>query len=564
MASYDLALFHAPSVYDFRKAFMFKSVISEVIPSFSVFDMYPYGFLTLTTWLTRKGYKVGLFNIAAKMMLDRDYDPLKTIREVDAKVYGIDLHWLVHAHGAIEVAKLIKREHPDSLVIFGGISSTYYWRELLDYKFIDAVVLGDTTEPVVEKLLKSVETGKEPNFRGLAYKWDGRIKFTGLPEPVTSLDQFKIDHGLLVKLAIKERDLCLVSPYSAFIEAPISAVITIKGCPFSCVTCGGSFHSYMNIFGRKRLAVKGNDAILEEVLSIASLSKMTIFFVGDLRLGRGLEGAIRLLKELKRYDLENPLMFEFFAPPPKELLKAMREAASTVYLQISPESQDENVRRAFGRPYGNDSLERFVRNSSEMGFDRLDLYFMVGLPYQTPQVVHNLHKYVERLFNQYDRLDAFVSPLAPFVDPGSLAFENPQAFGYKLLFKDLESHRRALTEKHWGFTLNYETYWMNRGDIVRATMKEYLNMGRVKLENGIISQEMYQLMKEKVDIDLSLYNALSKGMKINEDEIVDKLRDLDERREVLLKKELYPCDSLINTLKVPRPIKAILGVLARF
>ncbi len=564
MTDYDLALFHAPSVYDFRKAFTFKSFISEVIPSFSVFDMYPYGFLTIATWLSHRGYKVGLFNLAAKMMLDRNYDPLKTIRQVKAKVYGIDLHWLVHAHGAVEVARLIKEEHPDSLVVFGGISSTYYWRELLDYDFVDAVILGDSTEHLIEKFLDRVDKGQEPNVKGVAYKWNGRVKFTGLPEPVISLDQFKIDHNLLVKLAIKERDLCLISPYSAFIEAPISAVITVKGCPFSCVTCGGSFHSYMNIFGRKRLAVKSNDAILDEVLSIASLSKMTIFFVGDLRLGRGVQGAVKLLRELKRYDLENPLMFEFFAPPPRELLKAMREAASTVYLQISPESQDERVRRAFGRPYDNEALEKFVKNSSEMSFDRLDLYFMVGLPYQTPDVVKGLHKYVKRLLSEYKRLDAFVSPLAPFVDPGSLVFENPEAFGYRLLFRDLESHRRALTEKHWGFTLNYETNWMGRGDIVRSSLSEYLNMGRVKLESGVISDEMYELMQEKVEIDLSLYEALSKGVAIDHDRIAAKLKDLDERKEILLKKELYPCDTLINTLRVPRPIKMMLGMLARF
>ncbi len=563
MGDYDLALMHAPSVYDFRKTFMFKSVISEVIPSFSVFDMYPYGFLTLATWLKEKGFEVGIFNLAAKMMLSPGYDPVKTIKEVEAQVYGIDLHWLVHEHGAVEMARLIKREHPNSYVVMGGISSTYYWRDLLNYEFIDAVILGDTTEPILEEFLRRVEAGKDPEVRGVAYKKDGKIRFGGLPKPVTSLDEFKVDHRLLVKMAIKERDLCLVSPYSAFFEAPISAVITVKGCPYFCVTCGGSFHSYRNIFNRKSIAVKGNEAILDEVLSIASLSRMSIFFVGDLRLGRGVKGAIKLLREIKKYGLENPLIFEFHVPPPKELLVAMREAADTVYLQISPESQDERVRKAFGRPYGNDSLEKFIRNANELNFDRLDLYFMIGLPFQTPDVVRGLHKYVERLLINYNRLNAFVSPLAPFVDPGSLAFDNPEAYGYRLLFKDLESHRRALLEKHWGFTLNYETRWMRRPEIVRSTMEEYLNLGMVKAKTGVLSQEALELMRDKVELDLQIFEKLSRGLEIDEGDYIEKLKALDERREILLKKELYPCDSLINTLKVPRPLKAVLGSLIK-
>jgi radical SAM superfamily enzyme YgiQ (UPF0313 family) len=55
---------------------------------------------------------------------------------------GIDLHWLVHPHGALELTKLVK-EITGRPVILGGFTATYYWREVLEnYPFVDVVVLG--------------------------------------------------------------------------------------------------------------------------------------------------------------------------------------------------------------------------------------------------------------------------------------------------------------------------------------------------------------------------------------------------------------------------------------
>jgi hypothetical protein len=43
-----------------------------------------------------------------------------------------------------------------------------------------------------------------------------------------------------------------------------------------------------------------------------------------------------------------------------------------------------------------------------------------------------------------NRVIPFISPLAPFVDPGSRAFEEPEKHGYKLFARTLEEHRRQL------------------------------------------------------------------------------------------------------------------------
>ena len=40
--------------------------------------------------------------------------------------FGIDLHWLPHCHGSIEVARVVKKLHPKTPVIFGLGSPVVY------------------------------------------------------------------------------------------------------------------------------------------------------------------------------------------------------------------------------------------------------------------------------------------------------------------------------------------------------------------------------------------------------------------------------------------------------
>ena len=100
---------HAPSVYDFRKKPIFYGPVSDVIPSSPVFEMYPMGFMTISTHLQMAGFKTRIVNIAGLMLADEKFDAEERIRKLDADVYFIDLHWMPHAHGALELAKIVKR-----------------------------------------------------------------------------------------------------------------------------------------------------------------------------------------------------------------------------------------------------------------------------------------------------------------------------------------------------------------------------------------------------------------------------------------------------------------------
>ena len=87
--------------------------------------------------MSQKGYNTKIFNMG-KMLLDLRYRGISDlssiesfIKELSSSIYGIGLHWAAHAPGALELARLVKEYHPDSLVVLGGIASTYYHEEIL-------------------------------------------------------------------------------------------------------------------------------------------------------------------------------------------------------------------------------------------------------------------------------------------------------------------------------------------------------------------------------------------------------------------------------------------------
>jgi len=508
---FDVVFLHAPSIYDFRKTAKVYGPIADVIPSTPVFDMYPIGFFSLSSYLSSRGYKIGIVNLAARMLLDKDFDVERAIKGIEAEIFAIDLHWMVHSHGAIEVAKLVKKYHPNSAVVFGGLSATIYYKEVLSrYRQVDYVVLGDTTEVPLKMLAEHLLDGGRSleEIPNLAWRDREAVKTTGIKFVPKSLDEYAVDYREVVKIAARGGVLSAI-PFAGFLKEPIGAVLSYKGCVFNCATCGGSFCAYTTYFSRRCLGVKKPETLVSEIKSLEQYLRVPIFVVGDLQL-LGVKWIEKFVEGLRRERFSSEIFFEFFTPPPLDVLKLLSRAADSVYLQISPETHDESLRLKFGKPYSNSSLEAFIKRALSLEFARLDLYFMVGIPGQTLDSALAMPNYVERLYEQLStpqrhRLDVFVAPLAPFIDPGSRAFENPGAFGYKLRARTLEEHRRLLeSSRDWVEMLNYESEYISRSEIAYAVYQTAREFVKIKAENGVISWDQAKETLERVEI-------LSKG-----------------------------------------------------
>ncbi|UCF30134.1 MAG: TIGR04190 family B12-binding domain/radical SAM domain protein [bacterium] len=488
----DLLLVHVPSVFDFRERLTLYGPISDVIPSTPVFEMYPIGFATMSHYLDRLGFKVRILNLAVKMLRDRDFDPESYLKKFKPALFGLDLHWLTHIHGVVEAARLLKRLHPEIPIVLGGLTASYFHREILEsYPEIDYVIRGDCAEEPVAKLLSTIRWGGDPgNVPNLSYRRGEGIVEGAIELVPDSLDDFPLNYRHMIRQVHHHRDLTSYSPFRKWLFYPITAVLTCKGCIHDCVTCGGSLSAMKRVVNRHRIAFKDPKILAGEVSSIINYLRGPIFFVGDCLQG-GPEHFQEMMKALRPLRIKNEIMMEFFSPPGKEVLKEIASTFEHFNLEISPESHDEEVRKAFGRPFDNRSLEGFIEDARSVGCRRMDLFFMTGLPRQDCRSVLGTVDYCRSLMREFGsgiRLVPFVSPLAPFVDPGSDVFEEPGKYGYRLRFRTLEEHRQAMLALTWVDMLNYETRWMDRETIAVATYESAIGLSLLKSEHGQLSR----------------------------------------------------------------------------
>jgi radical SAM superfamily enzyme YgiQ (UPF0313 family) len=265
----------------------------------------------------------------------------------------------------------------------------------------------------------------------------------------------------------------------------------------------------------------------------------------------GEEYAQTLLDLLKKQKVDNHLVLEFFDIPDQDSLKRIASSIPHFNIQLSPESHDQKIRAGFGRPYDNQKMEGMIGSALEFGCQRLDLFFMIGLSHQNYQSVLDTVEYCDYLLERFGKgkgLHPYIAPLAPFVDPGSCVFENPEKFGYKLFFRTLEEHRRALLSPSWKHMLNYETHWMTKDEIVQSTYQGALRLNEIKYKHGLISFKKFKQIERGINEAIRVMDKIDE-MTANEGDCKVRMEVKDLRKQTNTLKTSTLCDK--NELKWP-------------
>ncbi|MBF0560230.1 MAG: TIGR04190 family B12-binding domain/radical SAM domain protein [Nitrospirae bacterium] len=550
MSKPDLILLHPPSVFNFRERPGFYGPVSDVVPSSTIFEIYPIGFLTMSEYLNRHGISVRIINLALKMLSSRSFDAGKYVKKLEAVAFGVDLHWLPHADGSLALAEMLKKYHPSTPVILGGLSATYYRDEIMsDYPFVDFIVRGDSTEEPLRLLMEAIKAGsgfeRVPNL-----VWrdsSGKVitnEFSFRPE---QLDYVNFDYVHLLKMAIKYRDPSGYIPFRYWLSYPVTAVFQCRGCIHNCGTCAGSSSSFKKLCIRDKPCFRPPELLADDIRRISEYTGAPVMALGDL-LQAGEKYATKFLETVRDYRIDNELTIEFFNPPSDEFIRKAAGCLKTFNVEISPESHDTKVRSTFGKHYDNAELERMIATLLDAGCKRIDIFFMIGLPYQDYESVMETVRYCERLLQKFNggerRILPLIAPLAPFIDPGSGIFEEPEKFGYRLFYRTLKEHRQAMLKPSWKYMLNYESEWMKRDDIVRATYDAALLLLDIKEKYAVLGKEKAAVIRDHIKRAKVLIERL------------DGTGDMDEatRAEIL---HLNNLDSVCDKHELEWPIKGL-------
>ncbi|MDZ4167924.1 MAG: TIGR04190 family B12-binding domain/radical SAM domain protein [Coriobacteriia bacterium] len=502
MPKADLVLLHAPSVYDFRETSIMYGPVSDLVPSSPIFEMYPLGFTTIAEYMERHGLMVRLVNLAVLMLHKPKFDVEKAIREMDPIAFGIDLHWAPHAHGSIEIARLCKKYHPDTPVVFGGFTASYYHEELIGYDCVDYVVRGDSTEEPFTRLMYALKRGGSvADIPNLTYKdASGAAVVNPLSHVPATFDHVNLDYRFSMRSVIRDRDMVSALPFKGWLSYPVSASLTCRGCTRNCVTCGGSATAFREHFGRDRVAFRDPELLVRDIAHIARHIPGPVFVLNDFRQA-GDDYVDAFITGLRRIDFKNPIGFEFFTPPTEDFYALLDENLNDYSVEVSAESHDDAVRAVFGKPYTWEALGASVEAAFRHGCQRFDLYFMTGIPTQTADSVLGTVEAVEQLYARTGndpRLLPFIGPMAPFLDPGSMVFEDPERYGYTLRARTLEEHRQRLIQPSWKYILNYVPDAMTLDEMVDSTYEAAIGLNRVKAKVGAVDERTANITERRV------------------------------------------------------------------
>lgn len=494
----DLILVHAPAIFDFRNrddvalGWYSSQDSSNVTP---IFEMYPLGFLSMKSYLTQAGLKVEIVNLASLMLKYPKLNVEKLLGHLEAPIFGIDLHWLPHCQGSVEVAGLLKKVFPESFVVFGGIVSTYYHKELVTYPEVDGVIRGyDTLEPL-RMLVSEIKKGVRRDFKvpNLIYKNGDHIVDNGHTYVPEILNDVAIDWSNMFPNTTN------------LLNMPNLMVLPNTGCAHSCGWCSGSRWAYqrmMNV-GKKTVIHRRSEQIAKEVTTIPETdSPLSIYTLQSYS-----ESAPRLLSYLEAVagsGRVQSVSFEQYRLPSKDLMRQMVKIApnTDIYMNLSPQSHDVEISRLTGRgTYTMQEMEDWIEAALDIGIKGVDIWYTIGMPKQDHASVMGTVEYSARLMEKFPDQKVFptIYGMIPFLDPGCQWFEEPDEHGYKVFYRDLKTHRKSLLQPVWKDAMNYETKWMARDEFLPSTYEAMQRMENYKADFGRRTKKSIDVINSRIE-----------------------------------------------------------------
>jgi len=528
----DLILLHAPSIYDFRKRDdIFHANLSTsdcgVTP---VYEMYPLGFKSIQGFLGRRGHSVRIINLASLMLRYPSFDVPSFLSRLSARAFGIDLHWMVHVQGSLAIAEELKKVHPRTPVIFGGISATYYCDELMLYPQVDMVLRGyDTLEPL-SQLVATLKSGKQdlgsvPNlcFKD-SVKFVHKNEFSYLPENIPGLDWSSY-----------RGNFSGPSSDSLLKSSPYVFLLTSTGCAHNCPWCGGSRDAYRRIMGgmegKKVVIYKPLDEMIKEVESLGDVSDSGLFIYALQWYCEPKERIIPMVKAASKMGVKK-VQVELFHLPSMETVAEICKYVQPTF-NLSPQSHDLEISKLAGRgTFTMEQMEDWMEQAMARGVQEINVWFFIGMPKQTSKSVFETVEYCRHLLSKFrgKRVIPVICGMVPFLDPGSNFFVEPEKHGYRVFHRSLEEHRTAMLSLSLKDRLNYETNWMSRDELVYTSYEAARRLIIAKGEVGMVPKSVVRGVVSRIDEAVDIMHQIDRASEIIDPELKSKeLASIRER-----------------------------------
>jgi hypothetical protein len=406
-------------------------------------------------------------DVVAKVWANREDEVYLELREhitnlfsrVSYALVGISFKWFHHVSSSLMLGAVINELYPDVIIVYGGNSATLFRHELLQFEFVDCVILGDGEQP----LLQLCQGDKEvPNC---AFMEEDLLKETLQSYSQRGLPSEDIRLSVLEHIYLSKKDL---------IEAN-ALIVGGKGCDDNCLYCGGSQPNQIKLFQREHSFLRPVEDVKNDVMQI--LPYNAGLFMDFTSWNVDLEVYLRSV--FSEMDLsQRSLTLLSWSIPSASLLEFLSTRFCIVYALIDVGCLSEKQRiylwqhGYYKHAATNKDILAFFDDCEKYSTIFYGLFSIFGLPFATVEDLKAEREFVEQLEERSAYLPE--SNLLLEVQPGSMVTENAQMFNM-----DVE------TKTFW----EYLKYFEETGQVGRSSL-------RVKFQDMAMDARIVESAKE--------------------------------------------------------------------
>ncbi|MFH1202767.1 MAG: radical SAM protein [Candidatus Omnitrophota bacterium] len=326
-------------------------------------------------------------------------------------------------HIAAELARSLKQDNRDIPIIIGGPHISILREKVFSPSF-DYGFIGEAEESW-SKFLDCYASKKDiSNIKGLLYRRDNEIIFTGMPDAIDAIDSLPIPARHLLKT--HEYGIGTLHGRKNF-----TTIMTTRGCPFKCIFCS------TKVFG-SHVRKRSVQLVIDEIKSVISEFNIRHFIFLDDTLTLDRDHILKICSMLKKEKLS--ITFEGSTRAnlvDEELISTMAQTG-LIRLSFGLETTDPQVRKVIKKDVPLESYLIANRLTNKYKIETLNSV-MIGLPCETRKSVEKTLIYLE---NAREVHQANFSIATPY--PGTELFEMAKKgeYGLRLLSEDFSKYRR--------------------------------------------------------------------------------------------------------------------------
>jgi len=416
-----------------------------------------------------------------------------------------------------------KRNENDPLIVAGG-GMANYCEPIAE--FVDLFVLGEGEEAVVElaEFIKAEKQAMTPK-KALLLRAAKKFKWVYVPSLYTfeyenerikafksvSADlQSRFENAVVEDFENAPVPLEPIVPFAQAVHERITVEI-MRGCPGRCRFCQASFC-------RRPVRCRSVGKILETAKAIYQATGLET--VGLLSLSTADYPQLEeLITKLNEYFTDKHVGLSVPSLRVDRQLKLLPESVTSVRkggLTIAVEAASERLRKIINKPLKDEDLFAAVEAAYKAGWQRLKLYFMVGLPGETEEDIKNivelsfqLAKLRKRIDGRTGQINITVSWLVPKPHtPFGWLAQKPKDYFEKArrLILDEKKSRRAkfLHFKFHDINRSLLESAIGRGDrrLCNVIEEAWKNGAKFDLWDECFQYELWEKAFEKFGMDL--------------------------------------------------------------